>query len=955
MGWFVSCMVPVLSAFSPPILPASSTPLFAKHTMNYLYALLMLMMLEASFLAAQTPSIYTVHPQPKFAFPVDGIFALHQRPSIVQFGDDATTVATVAWLQQELRKRWGDTLVVITPERFQDNPTTPAVLLGKLIPAHRLLWNAAIDTGRFHEGPTVEGYLLHVRPTQIIVGGSDDPGLRYGVATLLQLLDDRTASFSCGSVWDKPDYPIRWVFSTHNLRGNGAITTLTSILDTMAAYKLNGIQQNDFKYAILDQQPDFYFDSVARFRALTAARGIDVIPGVAGIGWSSGLLFHAPNIAEGFPANARYVMDADTARLIADDRVAIPNGGFENTDAKGKLTGWGFYDGQSNDTNVAIDNAIYHGGAQSVRCSNFRTGDQAQSGNCRFYRNVDCQPYRHYLMTAWVRTENLSCDEVRLLAIGSDGNNRTRTLTFTAFGLPATTNGWRKIEVAFNTLEFDHVGLYIGVWGGRSGTVWFDDFQISDGGLTNVLRRDGAPLWIGNASTGKAYVEGIDVAPIHDAVMEANHGEYGPYRPAPTVRRIATGAMHNGDTVEIRFHHPLTTVGNEDGNGSVMVCVSEDSLYALLRDQITRVSNLYSPANFFMGHDEIRSLGRDSACLRRGLSAADLLADNVNRCVQIISAVRPAARTFVWSDMFDSLHNAHADYYLINGDLSGVWGKLPKGTTIVNWNGGEREKSLQFFQKLWFQQVVAPYYDTRNTTDIRAWRLAIEGKQQVDGMMYTTWAEDYSMLRQFAYYAWGAGPYIVHKPVTVSPDSLPKPTDTITFTAQIFPDPYDPSDRIDTAWVQWYSGAGGLPFLGAVPLTPKGNNEWSNNFDDLAETNGNFIYQIFARNRQGIERVTPRFIVNQGASGVATRSLVPLRLRLHPNPAADGVTAQFTALSGGWRLEVVDLLGNVAWEKIGEEGEGQTTIPVHQFAPGAYRCVLTTQQGRTSHGMVVMR
>lgn len=921
--------------------------------MNHLYTLLLLMLLGVSSLAAQTPSIYTLHPWPKFAFPVDGSFSLSQRPSIVQFGDDAATTATVAWLQRELRNRWGDTLVVITPEFYQNTPTIPAVLMGKLGAAHQLLWKAATDS--FANIGTAESYILHVRPKGIIIGGYDDAGLRHGVSTLLQLLNTQTASFTCGSVWDNPDYPIRWAFSTHNLRGNGAITTLASILDTMAAYKLNGIQQNDFKYAILDQQPDFYFDSVAQFQALTKDRGIEIIPGVAGIGWSSGLLYHAPNLAEGFPATARYVMESDTARLIPDPRVTIPNGGFENTDAKGKLTGWGFYDGQFNDTNVAIDNSIYHSGAQSVRCSNFRTGDQAQSGNCRFYRKVDCQPYRHYLLTAWVRTENLNCDEVRLLAIGNDDNNHSRTLTFTAFGLPATTNGWRKVEVAFNTLEFSHVGLYVGVWGGRSGTIWFDDFQIIDGGLTNVLRRDGAPLWIHNTSTGQACTEGVDFAPINDAVMESKHGEYGPYHPAPTVRRIAAGGIKNGDTLQISFHHPLTTVGNEDGSGSVMVCVSEDSLYALLRDQIARVNNLYSPDKFFMGHDEIRSLGRDSACLHRGLSAADLLADNVNRCVQIISDVHPAARTFVWSDMFDSLHNAHADYYLINGDLTGVWGKIPKGTTIVNWNGGEQEKSLQFFQKLGFRQVTSPYYDTRNTANIRAWRLAMEGKRQIDGMMYTTWAQDYSMLRPFAYYAWGAGPYIVHRPVSVDSGYIPTPTDTLSFTAQIFPDPYDPSDKIDTAWVIIVWSSSGLPFYSVVEMLPSGNNLWSGMFDDFGWTGGRFSYQIFARNRQGIERSSPRFFVDNGISSVHSIPISQSQFVLHPNPATDAVTAQFSTLSGGWRLEIVDLLGTVIWASIGEEGEQEITIPVHQFAPGAYRCVLMTKQGRESKGMVVAR
>src|SRR5580698_6726953 len=168
-----------------------------------------------------------------------------------------------------------------------------------------------------------------------------------------------------------------------------------------------------------------------------------------------------------------------------------------------------------------------------------------------------------------------------------------------------------------------------------------------------------------------------------------------------------------------------------------------------------------------MSHDETREMNWDSACQDRHETPAELLADNVKKADSIIQEVHPGAERFDWSDMFDSLHNAHNDYYLVNGDLTGDWNLIPKDFTIVNWNGGFMSQSLDFFSKLGFSQITSPYYDVPNTVNMRDWRLAMDTIPNMRGMMYTTWTGDYSFLTPFADYAWSAGPMIVHTPVRV--------------------------------------------------------------------------------------------------------------------------------------------------------------------------------------------
>jgi hypothetical protein len=40
------------------------------------------------------------------------------------------------------------------------------------------------------------------------------------------------------------------------------------------------------------------------------------------------------------------------------------------------------------------------------------------------------------------------------------------------------TQDWRRVDVTFNSLDFSEVNLYPGVWGGTTGTIWWDDLRM---------------------------------------------------------------------------------------------------------------------------------------------------------------------------------------------------------------------------------------------------------------------------------------------------------------------------------------------------------------------------------------------------------------------------------------------------------------------------------------------
>ena len=99
--------------------------------------------------------------------------------------------------------------------------------------------------------------------------------------------------------------------------------------------------------------------------------------------------------------------------------------------------------------------------------------------------------------------------------------------------------------------------------------------------------------------------------------------------------------------------------------------------------------------------------------------------------------------------MFDPTHNAHADYYLVRGDLAGSWEGLPSDVGIAAWNFDRRDESLAFFAKRGHPLLIAGYYDAP-VEQVDRWLDAARKVKGVRAVMYTTWAARYDDLEPFA-------------------------------------------------------------------------------------------------------------------------------------------------------------------------------------------------------------
>ena len=542
---------------------------------------------------------------------------------------------------------------------------------------------------------------------------------------------------------DDPPLARRWVYLQLNLQVEANVVKAESIMRRAKAAGYNGIVLADYKLNILDRVPDHYFRHAAEVKRLANELELELIPTVASFGYSDGILAHDPNLAEGIPVKeAPFIVRGGTAVLASKLTNALPGGSFE--DHKGHATsGWNFQDGPGKAS--FVDSEVKHAGRNSLRFEDLGS-TAAPSGNGRVSRAVKVEPWRQYHASVWIKTDNFdTASAVRLFAIGADG----RTLSHSNLGVKRTQD-WTQHHIIFNSLANEQVRLYCGAWGGRQGKLWLDDVQLEETALVNLLRRPACPLVVAGGD-GQVYEEGRDFAELRDPKMGMVPwpGGYEVYHEPPVLKILPKSRIKEGQELKLSFSHTVTIYDNQ-----VTCCLADPAVFQVIRDQVRRVQKLLEPKTFFLSHDEIRLANWCGACNRQGRTAGELLAENVRNCVNIIREVNPQARLCIWSDMFDPHHNAHDDFYLVNGDLAGSWEGLPREMTIINWNSGKAKESLPFFGRRGHNQVLAGYYDS-SPARITNWLQAGGEAARINGVMYTTWKSNFDDLEEFARHAWG--------------------------------------------------------------------------------------------------------------------------------------------------------------------------------------------------------
>ncbi|AIE86565.1 hypothetical protein [Fimbriimonas ginsengisoli] len=533
----------------------------------------------------------------------------------------------------------------------------------------------------------------------------------------------------------------RWFYVQTNLFREEEVGHIEALLQRAAKVGYNGMVITDTKIESLDPYPDFYRKRVQTIKDEAKRLHIEVIPVALSVGYADAMLAHNPNLVEAAPVkDAPFVVHGGVLQIATDPDVRFDNGDFETAQGD-KFSGFAFQDGIGIGT--FADHQTVHGGKTSLRIENPGALKET-SGNCRIMRRVKVRPWRHYNLSAWVKTQDFaSASSVRVMALNKDG----KAMSFHDVSVTPTAD-WKRVDVTFDTRENEEALLYLGVWGGTTGKMWFDDAKLEELGLTNVVRRPGCPVKVVTAS-GRVLREGEDYEPIADPKSGTIpwKGEFEITHPSPPIVLTKSSPLREGDRVKVSWFHAVMTE-----TGKTAICLSEPETRKLEEAELRRVAELFGPERIFYAHDEIRVMNLCDACTRRGISPGKILNDDILFANSVSKSLAPKCERYIWSDMIDPYHNAVPNYYAVNGDLTGSWEGLPKDLIVVNWNSGQAEKSLPFFDKLGHRQILAGYYDGP-VGAIKGWLAKGRGLGIV-GVMYTTWVGKYDDLEAFAKAAW---------------------------------------------------------------------------------------------------------------------------------------------------------------------------------------------------------
>jgi len=539
------------------------------------------------------------------------------------------------------------------------------------------------------------------------------------------------------SLCEGKDYPYRWVYVSRSLHSDSDVADIESIVKTSSEHGLNGMVLAA-GLDRLDRQPPHYFERLEQVKQICAKYNIEIIPIVFSVGYGGSILSVDRNLAAAIPVkDALFVVENGKAHLVPDPPVKLVNGGFEEY-AGDRLKGYRFHDRPGEVS--FIDKGVFKSGQASLRFENF---GRYEHGHARVMQEVEVRPHRCYKLTCWVKTDSLEPEgSFRMSVLSSEGRN----LAPWDPAVPSTTD-WRKIVMGFNSLDYDRLRVYVGVWGGKTGRFWVDELKVEEVGLLNVLRRPGTPVTVRSEEPAVTYEEGRDYAAIKDTRLNFRFD-----RDPAVIEILPGGRIKNGRRLRVSYYHGMAI-----NRGQVTACMSEPKVYEIWREQAGLIHKHLAPDRYLLSMDEIRAGGACRACKERGMTMAQILGDCITKQVRLIRNVNPDAEILIWSDMLDPNHNAHDNYYLVDGDFTGSWNYIPRDLVIVCWYYNKRVESLRFFSSLGFRTLAGAYYDGDTLDNPRGWLEVLDKTPEACGIMYTTWRNKYELLAPFGDLVSGKG------------------------------------------------------------------------------------------------------------------------------------------------------------------------------------------------------
>ncbi|HLH02591.1 MAG TPA: hypothetical protein VKX25_07465 [Bryobacteraceae bacterium] len=531
-----------------------------------------------------------------------------------------------------------------------------------------------------------------------------------------------------------------WYWHHSDLNSDKAVAQSKALIDRAAKAGYNGLAFWDGGWIFLGA-PFWPAENAARLREVSeyaVSKGMRVMGSGAPFGWSNPALTASNgNFSEGQRITGARFRVAPNGRELefVNGLAPLENPGFEN----GREAWFG-----TGDPAIGLSSASHSGKQAAVIVD--------ATGNARFRQRISLTPWRQYHIRLWMKSKEFRGGPA-VVEI-QDFWHRKRFRFYTALAA-AGTHDWKRLDFTFDSQDTGWAYLYFGVWGPTKGVLWFDDVQLEETAPVYVVRRSGAPLTLYDPDHSRTvYQEGRDFNYVCDPVLSNPKTVFRDDYHTPVHITLPGGThLRSGQTVALDYYAAFPI----PGDGQMAMCLTEPGVFRWIESNARATKDVLPPqGDMLLVYDELRHANSCAGCRARQLTAGELLAWNVNKVAAIYQRLLPETPLWVWSDMFDPLHNAHDNYYYVEGDLAGSWKGLPARVGVLNWNHPHLRQSLEWFagmhseQPVAHRQIIAGYYDSGRGATAREDFETARGIPGIAGIMYVSWKDDYSQLESFA-------------------------------------------------------------------------------------------------------------------------------------------------------------------------------------------------------------
>ena len=536
----------------------------------------------------------------------------------------------------------------------------------------------------------------------------------------------------CGEAGGAGVLSRKWFFCFGYQRTRADVDTIKSLVETAAAHGLNGMVLSSFG---LDRVTSWTSEDVALLRevdALCREKGVELIPTGFSVGYGSAL-WHDRNFAAALPVSMSVVARSGRLVTATSGQNLIKNGDLEEH-KDGRFAQYRFHDRPGDVTFVDAEAT-----GDGTACIRFENLAVTEPGHGRIMQEVALKPGCAYRLSVRIKTRDLApVAGLKLLVLKQQGQLTSKPIAV------ESTQDWTETAVEFLNFAATGVRVYAGIWGGKSGTFWLDDFQLREhGSFADIVRRAGAPLALRSADRDMAFTEGEDFAEVVNS------------RDAEHIALTQTSRIREGENLTLSCYK-TPFIGHSWGR-QVSLCMSNPALYTHWEEQARALHELIPFKRFLLAMDEIRNGGGCELCRRSGKSMGEILGTCITKQRDILKTIDPETEVLIWSDMLDPNHNARNDYYGVVGGFTGSWEHVPKDVVMACWYHKIRNESLAFFSKLGFRTLGAGYYDADDLTGVREWHESLTRTPNAAGIMYTSWRRKYELLADFGDVVSGRG------------------------------------------------------------------------------------------------------------------------------------------------------------------------------------------------------